>query len=473
MQRTNLSSAILLCLLSAGCSDDGKSDTSEDGGAPNDDMMTAGAAAGGSTSTLSGKLEILTFWGDPDVRAIQNAADVFVQKNPDVTIDLTGVEGGWKGIDDNIDNRLAKALPMPAAIQKPGAESIRRWSDAGEIAELTDMYAEKESEEEGGNAWRDVIPESVLGGAKLDDKFIAVPTNLSRTNSIFYNKKLFEQNGLSPPKTIAEFKDLVVTIKSDVDLNGGAPLVIGNLWSWTLSVFVFTCLGTHLMGPEEYQEYFSGAMQPENDKFEELLDLALFLRCGSDPTTECDGYFNKDMDTIDHTPSIDAFIAGYEDDMPKFAMAPAGDWIKAWIKDAGLEPGVDFDSFACPVANEGDTPVFTGGTDAFMMSANAANPEAALAFTKFLGSKAGQLAVNEKKGTIPVRNDINLADYPDIFDAIQIKTYADFQKSEFFIDSWKPGALSDMGGQLKESLAAGSIDGAYSYVKNNYSTLKY
>jgi glucose/mannose transport system substrate-binding protein len=471
MQRTTLSSVLLLAALTAGCSGDG-SDDGDTGGPTPDDMNAAGASSGGSgnTNTLSGSLEVLTFWGNQDLTAIENAANAFMVKNADVTVDLSTVDNGWSGIDGNIDNRLAKALPMPGVFQKTGGEAIARWDDAGEIADLTTLYSEPE--EEGGSAWQDIIPESIANSAKLGDKYVSVATNLSRTNSIFYNKKLFDQNGLSPPKTIEQFKDLVVKIKSDVDLNGGAPLVIGNVYNWTLQVFIFTCLGVHLMGPEEYKQYFSGEMNSENAKFEELLDLALFLRCGADPTTECDGFFNKDMDTIDHTPSIDAFIAGYEDGNPQFAMAPAGDWVKSWMKDAGLEPGVDFDSFSCPVAHEGDTPVFTGGADAFVMSANAPNPEASLAFMKFLGSKEGQLAVNAKKGTIPVRNDIDLADYPDVFDAIQVKTYADFQNGQFFVDSWKPGALSDMGGKLKESLAAGTTEGAYNYVKTNYSTLK-
>jgi glucose/mannose transport system substrate-binding protein len=473
MHRTNLSTAILFCLLSAGCSDDGKSDGTDTGGSSNDDMTAAGATTGGSSSnTLSGKIEVLTFWGNSDLPAIENAANAFVAKNPDVTVDVKSIDNGWSGMDEAINNRLAKGLPMPAAIQKTSPDQTQKWSETGELADLNDMYAEKEPEAEGGNAWQDVIPESILATNRHEDKFISVATNLARTNSIFYNKKLFEENGLSPPKTIAEFKDLVVTLKDDVDLNGGAPLVIGNVYNWTLQVFIFTCLGAHLMGPDEYQDYFGGKLSPDNAKFEELLDLALFLRCGADPTTECNGYFNTDMDTIDHVPSIDAFIAGYEDDKPKFAMAPAGDWVKAWMKDGGLEPGVDFDSFACPVANEGDTPVFTGGADAFMMSARSPNPDAALAFTRFLGSKDGQLAINEKKGSIPVRNDINLADYPDIFDAVQVRTYADFQNSRYFVDSWKPGALPSMGQELKDSIAAGTIEGAYNYVKNNYTTLK-
>jgi glucose/mannose transport system substrate-binding protein len=475
MQRTNLSSALLTFLLATGCADNGDGDNADTGGSANDDLPAAGAPSGGgssNTNTLSGSVEVLTFWGNQDLSAIENAASAFTKKYPDVSVDVTSIDSGWSGMDEAIDNRLAKALPMPAAFQKTSPDSVQRWDAAGEIADLKDLYVEPESEEEGGNAWQDVIPESILVTNVQDGKYISVGTNLNRTNSIFYNKKLFEQNGLSPPKTIEEFKQLVITLKDDVDLNGGAPLVIGNVYNWTLQVFVLTCLGPHLMGPDEFTNYFAGRGPAENAKFEELLELALFLRCGSDPTTECDGYFNTDMDTIDHVPSIDAFIAGYEDDAPKFAMAPAGDWVKAWMKDGGLEPGVDFDSFACPVANEGDTPVFTGGVDAFMMASRSPDPEAALAFMKFLGSKDGQLAINEKKGAIPVRNDINLADYPSVFDAVQVRTYADFQSSRYLVESWKAGALPSMGQELKDSLSAGTIEAAYNYVKNNYSTLK-
>lgn len=472
VQRTKLSSFLLLSFLAAGCSDNGTDSGMDAGGAAADDPMAAGATSGGSGNTLSGSLEVVTFWGDDDAKAIENATEAFTRANPDVTVELTSVENGWVGLTDNIDGRLAKAVPLPGVFQKGSDDSLMGWNADDVVQDLTALYTEPEPEEQGGNAWQDVIPESILKKAQFDGKYLTVNANMHRTNAIFYNKKLFAEHDLEPPTTIDEFKELLVKLKTEVDLEGGSPLLIGNIYSWTLHQFIFTCLAPHVMGPDEFTNYFGGNMDPENAKFEELLNLGLFLRCGSDPETECDGYLNADMDELDHYPSIEAFVASYEDGMPKYAMAPAGDWVKQWMKNGGLEPGVDFDQFVCPVANAGDTPVFTGGTDSFSMAAESPSHATALAFMKFLGSKEGQLAINEKKGAIPLRNDIDLADYPDVFDAVQVKTYADFQAHTYFVPDWKPGALSGMGEQLKLSLQGGTIEVAYNYVKNNYETLK-
>lgn len=472
MRRNSLSSLLLLLTLTTGCSsDDAGADSSGAGGSG---TAGSGTGGGGSANELSGSLEVVTFWGTEggDFAAIENASNAFTERHPGVELQLTQVADGWAGLDENIETRLMKGLEMPDVFQKASDESLLKWNANGDVYDLTELYAQPEPEAEGGNAWQDVIPEALLGRHRFDGHLLSLGVNLHRTNGIFYNKKLFEQHDLSPPKTIEDLKNLVVKLKSDVDLNGGAPMIIGNLYEWTFSVFVFSCLGPHVMGPDEYRDYLNGDLSPENAKFEELLDLVLFLRCGPDPANECDGYFNPDIDELDHLPSIEAFVDGFEDGNPKYAMTQAGDWVKQWMKDGGLEPGVDFDVFVCPVANEGDTPVFTGGADSFSMMSAAPNPEAALAYMKFLGSKEGQLAINQEKGAIPIRNDIDLAQYPDIFDALQVKTYTDFQNHRYFIDGWAPGALPNMMSELKLSIQAGTTEIAYNYVKNNYSTLK-
>jgi hypothetical protein len=69
----------------------------------------------------------------------RKAANAFVEKNPDVTVDVKSIDTGRTGMDKAVDDRLATALPMPATFQKTSPDSTQKWDSAGEVADLNDM----------------------------------------------------------------------------------------------------------------------------------------------------------------------------------------------------------------------------------------------------------------------------------------------------------------------------------------------
>ncbi len=64
----------------------------------------------------------------------------------------------------------------------------------------------------------------------VDGKPYMVPTSLDVTNTIWYNKTMFAENNLTPPKTWDEF---VAVIKA-LAAAGETPIIDGNNEFWPL-----------------------------------------------------------------------------------------------------------------------------------------------------------------------------------------------------------------------------------------------
>ena len=81
-------------------------------------------------------------------------------------------------------------------------------------------------------------------------------TKLLRFNiaPIYYNKDLFEKNGLSVPTTYEEFKNVVTTLSA----KGIAPIALGNKDRWTGSLW-YMYLADRIAGQKTLADTISGS----------------------------------------------------------------------------------------------------------------------------------------------------------------------------------------------------------------------
>ncbi|MBO9577191.1 MAG: extracellular solute-binding protein [Microbacteriaceae bacterium] len=94
----------------------------------------------------------------------------------------------------------------------------------------------------------DEIDPAVLQGSKgVDGKIYSVPT-VVQTMQMFYNKDLFDQFGLSVPKTWDEF----IEVNEALLENGVAPMAVGAKDSWVLPL-VSDVLGAARYGATEFE----------------------------------------------------------------------------------------------------------------------------------------------------------------------------------------------------------------------------
>lgn len=225
-----------------------------------------------------------------------------------------------------------------------------------------------------------VFPE-VLKDVTMDGHVVAMPVNLHRENSLFYNVHVFERLHLAPPSTYEEFVAACQTLKAA----GITPLATSHQ-GWILRI-MFNAVALGTMGGPAYSEYFTGKSQPPTPPLRKAAEAFrdLLVNYTNDDAAEPGfGWTN-------------AASAVKDGDA---AMFLHGDWAKGYLEQLGAKPGADFGARASPGADD----VFLYGVDVFAIPQGAKNEAGAREFLSTIASADGQVAFNRLKGSSPMRS---------------------------------------------------------------------
>jgi raffinose/stachyose/melibiose transport system substrate-binding protein len=185
-------------------------------------------------------------------------------------------------------------------------------------------------------------------------------------HGFIYNKEIFEELGLEPPTTVAEFYAVLDAIKDDGQY---VPLDIGTADQWEAATMGFQNIGpTYWKGEEGRQALIKGEAkftdEPYVKTWQELAKWAPYMG---------DGYQAQK-----YPDSQNLFTLG------RAAIYPAGSWDITTFETQG---DFEFGAFKPPVENEGDTCYISDHTD-IGIGLNAASPnkEAAKTFLAWVAS---------------------------------------------------------------------------------------
>jgi raffinose/stachyose/melibiose transport system substrate-binding protein len=180
-----------------------------------------------------------------------------------------------------------------------------------------------------------------------------------------YNKKMFDDLGLTPPKTQAEFFALLDKIKA----TGDVPLSIGSADQWEAATMGFQNIGpNHWHGEPGRQALIAGTA-----KFSDAPYVAAWAELAKWKPYLSDGYQAQS-----YPDSQNLFTLG------RAAIYPAGSWeIPLFEAQADFPLG----AFPPPVEKAGDPCFISNHTDiGFGMNAGSKHPEAARAFLEWVAS---------------------------------------------------------------------------------------
>jgi len=297
--------------------------------------------------------------------------EIFQSLYPDVNLINATVAGG-AGVDARavLATRMQGGDPPDSFQVHAGHELIDTYVVSGQMEPLTSLF-----EEEG---WLEVLPPDLIAILSYDGEIWSVPVNIHRANVLWYNKAVFEANGLQPPTTMEEF----FTVADALQAAGITPLALGESWT-QVHLFETVLLGT--LGPEAYIGLWTGETDWSSSAVTEALNY--FDRMLN--------YVNEDFAALSWDQATQLVIDGTA------AMNVMGDWAEGYFKAQGLTPGVEFGWAASP----GSAGSFDALSDSFGLPLNAPNREAALAWLRVCGSREGQDAFNPIKGSIPARTD--------------------------------------------------------------------
>jgi hypothetical protein len=137
--------------------------------------------------------------------------------------------------------------PGPDCFQQAGGSRMKidalDWYDTLSLEPIDGLAAEER--------WTDVIPWHVLATFTRGGLLYEAPLLVERSNTLFYDKRVFAQNGLAPPRNIGDFFVTAEALKS----KGITPLAVSAAGGWTIAPMLFDGVLLSETGPQFYLDY--------------------------------------------------------------------------------------------------------------------------------------------------------------------------------------------------------------------------
>jgi glucose/mannose transport system substrate-binding protein len=329
------------------------------------------------TASLATELEVTHWWtSGGEAAAVAELAKAF-DASGDKWIDgaIAGSGGTARPI---MISRITGGDPMGATQFNHGQQALE-LVQAGLMQDLTDV-----AEAEG---WKDIVfPPSLLDACTVDGKIYCAPVNIHSPEWLWLSNKVYEDLGLPVPTNWTEF----VASAPQVEAAGKIPLALGNQ-SWQ-SNLAFGAIAIAIGGLDLWKDInvnknMEAAAGPEMLK---VFQAAADARKLAAKSTVQD--WNQATNLV-----ITDQAAGQIH----------GDWAQGEFQVAGEVAGVDYTCLPGLGMNEY---ISTGG-DAFYFPLNS-DPEITAAqkrLAALLVSPEVQVAFNLKKGSLPIRGDVDLS----------------------------------------------------------------
>ncbi|MCP4319068.1 MAG: carbohydrate ABC transporter substrate-binding protein [Hyphomicrobiales bacterium] len=373
--------------------------------------ILAGVSAAAATD-----LEVTHWWtSGGEAAAVKVMADAFNGAGHNW---VDGAIAGGGNARPIIISRISGGDPMGATQLNTGrdAEDLVK---AGLMTDLTEL-AEKED-------WANIIrPAKLLDACRYDGKIYCVPVNIHSFQWMWVNRGVFEDNGLPVPTNWSEFEAAAPKLREA----GVIPLAVGGE-PWQINgmagVFTVALGGTDLYRKINADKSPEAAASPEMGKVFEAIAAARGM--------VDNGFVGRAWND-----AANMVITG------KAGAQIMGDWAQGEFGVAGLTAGKEYDC----LPGLGVHPVLDTGGDAFYFPKPAGdNPEivaAQLELASLLVSKPVQVDFNLKKGSLPIRGDIDLSAANECMK----KGIAILEKPENILPSGEQTWSSDTQGQFED-----------------------
>ena len=298
----------------------------------------------------------LTFWSwrPEDKWAYDRMIRVFEQRNPGIQVEFVPFK------QTEYNTILSTALTAgkgPDIIHLRAYGGLETFSAPGFIEPLS----------------FEAVPElrtfsrQMLDGARgrKDGKLYGVPF-ASQTIVIYYNKKIFAQNGLSVPKSWDELLAVGKALKD----KGVLPIANGGKEGWTLEVMAGAVAPNFYGGTLFYDAVMAGHTSFKDATYTSALAKMLELR----------PYMHQSFMGVDYATMQQLFLN------EQAAMFIGGSWEIGFFKSQNKN--LDFDVFAPPPLRAGQVPWVSSFNDGnYGVYAKSANKDAAIKFIRFTATR--------------------------------------------------------------------------------------
>lgn len=353
----------------------------------NTPSLVALGAALMMTTTASAQTELRfthAMSGGANKAAIDEIVANFEAANPDITIVQIPFD------DDTYSNTglitQLQSSNVPDIYFQWAGYPVIRDTEAGYAMDLTEAMAE---------GWGDTFNRSVWSegaGTMVEGAPHIVPISLDVTNTLWYNTKIFEEYGLTPPETWDEFVGIVKKLAE----NGETPIIEGNNEWWPLGNWA-SHVASRVVPVAEYEAAFNQDGPFNTPGFKKALELF-------DELQEAGG-FNRDLQGLGADPAMAAFFDGAG------VIHPIGSWLVASAGEMA-DPDFAYDQFDTPMIDP-DHPLsksVIGTLTGFIIHDKSSHKDEAVTFLKYFTAPESQKIWAESGALSPVTGVNEMAD---------------------------------------------------------------
>ncbi|MCY3781382.1 MAG: extracellular solute-binding protein [Chloroflexi bacterium] len=344
---------------------------------------------------LMGDFTVSHYFGGFGGEFIDGIVDDFIAANPGLMHAASPVD--HEQFKTSILVQLAGGNPPDTFSYWAGAR-IQFIVDDGLLQPIDDIWEANDMDSQ--------FPQAVIDTAVTYDMHkYALPLTLHWVG-MFYNTALFEQVGAMVPTTWDELVDVAEKFKmADIP-----AFALGSINRWP-GQFWFDMILLRTAGNDYRNQLMSGEASYTDPEVVRAFSLWNDLVQA--------GYFYPDANAYDWDEAANQVANG------EAAMTLMGTWIGGLYAGNDMVPGEDFDYFSFPTIDE-DTPrASLGPIDTFVVSADAANPDAAKAFLVYLTNPDVQWAFAEGAGNLAPSLLVDTMNYNDVVARIAAEIAAD------------------------------------------------
>jgi glucose/mannose transport system substrate-binding protein len=360
--------------------------------------------------TASGKFEFFSWWtAGGEAEGKNDILNLYKTLYPGVeVVDAAVAGGGGDQAKAILKTRMQGNDPPDTFQVHGGPELLDGYVKADKMEPITKLFTDMNM--------KSAFPPQLLDMVSANGEIYAVPSNVHRGNVLFYNKKVFTDNNITPPTTWDQFFTAAETLKG----KGIAPLAVGGKDTWPATmVFEDVLLATG--GPDKFKSLMAGKTEwTDADVVTALTALQKIWQSK---------YMNDDFAALTWDEAAGQVLNG------KAGMTIMGDWAKGYFQANDPNWATDIGWMPSP----GTSGIFKVITDTFGRPKGAKNPANTDHFLALLGSKVGQVTFNLRKGSIPARTDVDTSQ----FDVYMKDAAKDFASATALVGSAPHGSATN------------------------------
>jgi glucose/mannose transport system substrate-binding protein len=347
-------------------------------------LSACGGNSPTSATTNTKQLEVVSWWtSGSEAAALEALFAAFRKANPGVEV-VNGAVAGGAGSNAIVE--LAKRLQSgdpPDVWQTFAGKSVQGYARRGVVRSVESVFDQGDL--------RTRMSPTILRSVMRGDQPYGVPTGAHRSNVLWFNQKLLEQAGVTPPSSGYTLSAFLADLKK-VDASGATALCLGAKDRFTtVELFENTLLST--IGARGWKDMVDDDLHWRSSRVKAALKAFGTML----------GYADPQANDLTWDAAMKKLASG------GCAFASMNDSAFGELVAAGAQEGTDFGTTAFP----GTDRSFLAVVDVFVAATKAKNAKNALAFLGGISDPATQLAFHKAKGSVPVLRDVDVASLTD------------------------------------------------------------